>query len=93
MKNSRLKLVELMHQHDYDPIGLDFTKLHRKIYIDGVDHYDVKEMITITYTENFYKVRRYYLIKKEIIPDLVPPQLLLEITDIIVKGGMIMLNQ
>lgn len=92
MDQARNKLESLMKSYGFEPLGLDFIKQNRKVYINGLDHYDVKEVISIIYSENFYKVRRYYLIKKEIVPDLVPPQLLLEITEIIVKGGMIMLN-
>lgn len=92
MDQARNKLIQLMKSYGFDPLGLDFIKQNHKVYINGLDYYDVKEVISIIYSENFYKVRRYYLIKKEIVPDLVPPQLLLEITEIIVKGGMIMLN-
>lgn len=91
MKQARTRLINLMKSYGYDPIGLDFIQDHRKVYIDGVDHYDVKEVISIVYTQDYYKVRRYYMVKKEIVPEIVAPQMLLEITQEIVKGGMIML--
>ena len=66
MDQARNKLESLMKSYGFDPVGLDFIKQNRKVYIDGVDHYNVKEVITINYTENFYKVRRYYMIKKKL---------------------------
>lgn len=92
MKNDqRTELITYMKSKGFEPIGYDFMKVNPKVYIDNKDHYDVKEMISITYNEQFYKIKRYFMLKTKIIYEIVPQDMCLKITEIVMKGGMIML--
>ena len=89
--NKRTELITYMKSQGFDPIGLDFIKINNKVFIENKDHYDVKEFISISYTEQFYKIKRYFMLKTKVVAEIVPPEMVFKITEIVMKGGMIML--
>ena len=91
MNNTREKLIQYMNNQGFKPIGMDFMKMHKKIYIDGLDHYNVAEYINITYNEQMFKIKRFYMLKGTPIYEMVIPEIALELTRIVMEGGMIML--